>query len=339
MKVINSLVITILGALLLFATSCKEEKVGVPTLSTMVVTDITETTASSGGDITSDGGAPITARGVCWSSTNQLPTISDNKTSDGTGVGKFSSTLSDLLPNTTYYVRAYATNSKGTGYGGTISFTTLRVFDFGSFTDLRDGTVYKTIKIGDQVWMAENLRYLPNVVGPETGSNIEPYCYVYDYNGTDVTAAKATENYDTYGVLYNWSAAMNGATSSNANPSGVRGICPAGWHLPSDAEWTQLIDYLGGEDVAGGKLKETGTQHWIDPNTGATNETGFTALPGGSRHHDGHFDSIGGTGIWWSATEGYATYAWGRYVYYNSSTVRRRSNYKELGFSVRCLRD
>ncbi|HQA76684.1 MAG TPA: hypothetical protein PLY32_06140, partial [Salinivirgaceae bacterium] len=105
----------LMGALLLFATSCKkekeEDKVGIPTLSTTVVTDITETTASSGGDITSDGGAPITARGVCWS-TNQLPTILDNKTSDGTGVGKFSSTLSDLLPNTTYYVRAYATNSK-----------------------------------------------------------------------------------------------------------------------------------------------------------------------------------------------------------------------------------
>ena len=99
----------------------------------------------------------------------------------------------------------------------------------GTFTDPRDNTVYKWVKIGNQVWMAENLRYLPNVVGPETGSNIEPYCYVYDYNGTDVTAAKATENYDTYGVLYNWSAAMNGATSSDANPSNVQGICPAGW--------------------------------------------------------------------------------------------------------------
>jgi uncharacterized protein (TIGR02145 family) len=88
--------------------------------------------------------------------------------------------------------------------------------------------------------MAENLKYLPSVVGPGTGSNSEAYCYVYGYDGTSISAAKATENYATYGVLYNWTAAMNGAESSDANPSGVQGICPDGWHLPSDAEWKQL---------------------------------------------------------------------------------------------------
>jgi len=203
-----------------------------------------------------------------------------------------------------------------------------------TFTDPRDGNVYQTVQIGSQTWMAENLKYLPSVVGPGTGSNTEPYYYVYGYDGTDVAAAKATENYATYGVLYNWTSAMNGAASSGANPSGVQGICPAGWHLPSDAEWEQLVQYLGGAGVAGGKLKDT--THWDSPNTGATNETGFTALPGGSRSY-GNFDHIGNQGHWWSATELNETHTWCRYMNYNYSDVNRGGNDKLLGFSVRCV--
>ena len=144
-------------------------------------------------------------------------------------------------------------------------------------------------------------------------------------------------NNNTYGVLYNWPAAMNGAASSTTNPSGVQGVCPTGWHLPSDAEWTELTDYL--TSYAGGKLKETGTTHWNSPNTGATNETGFTALPGGYRIDSGSFVSIGNYGLWWSATEFDTNNAWFRFMLYNNSDVYRSSNYKELGFSVRCLRD
>ena len=136
------------------------------------------------------------------------------------------------------------------------------------FTDFRDGNHYNVVKIANQVWMAENLKYLPSVVGPPTTSYTLPYYYVYGYYGTDVNAAKATANYTTYGVLYNWAAALTS--------------CPAGWHLPGTGEWTQLTDYLGGLSTAGGKLKETGTAHWASPNTGATNEYGFTALPGSS---------------------------------------------------------
>jgi uncharacterized protein (TIGR02145 family) len=207
-----------------------------------------------------------------------------------------------------------------------------------TFTDTRDGNVYQTVTIGNQVWMAENLKYLPSVVGHGTGSETTPYYYVYDYNGTNVAAAKATSNYITYGVLYNRSAAMNGAASSTTNPSGVQGVCPTGWHLPSDAEWTQLTDYLGGESVAGGKLKETGTAHWNSPNTGATNETGFTSLPGGYRTSPGAFYGIGYLGGWWSATEDCTGNAWGRIMDYSDSGVIRYGN-KENGFSVRCLRD
>jgi len=209
----------------------------------------------------------------------------------------------------------------------------------GTFTDSRDGNEYNWVQIGDQVWMAENLKYLPSVVGPGTGSQTTPHYYVYGYNGTNVADAKATDNYATYGVLYNWTAAMDGEASSTTNPSGIQGVCPAGWHLPSDAEWTELTDYLGGTSDAGGKLKETGTTHWNSPNTGATNETGFTALPGGYRYDFGTFYYIGFYGYWWSASEFNATSAWYRGMGYSNSNVGRDYYYKELGFSVRCLRD
>src|SRR5690554_1849796 len=197
----------------------------------------------------------------------------------------------------------------------------------GTFIDSRDGNEYNWVQIGDQVWMAENLAYLPSVNMVADGSEdaAGSYYYVYGYDGTNVADAKATDNYATYGVLYNWTAAMN--------------ACPAGWHLPSDAEWTELTDYLGGTSVAGGKLKETGTTHWASPNTGATNETGFTALPGGGRVYTGTFFDVGYFGFWWSATEDDTNNAWYRYMYYNISNVGRYGDIRELGFSVRCLRD
>ncbi len=218
-------------------------------------------------------------------------------------------------------------------------FTTQQVGSVGSFTDSRDSNVYQTITIGSQVWMAENLKYLPSVVGPSTGSVTTAFNYVYGYDGTDVTAAKATTNYNTYGVLYNWTAAMASSTSSITNPSGVQGICPAGWHLPSDAEWTQLTDYLEGASVAGDKLKEIGATHWYTSNEGVTNETGFTALPGGYRYDYGSFYNIGYYGYWWSATETSTSNAWHRNMYYSYSSVYRGSHNKAVGFSVRCVRD
>lgn len=192
-----------------------------------------------------------------------------------------------------------------------------------TFTDPRDGNVYQTVSIGSQVWMAENLKYLPSVVGPATGSETLPYYYVYDYDGTSVADAKATANYSTYGVLYKWPAAIVG--------------CPAGWHLPSDAEWTQLTDYLGGTAVAGGKLKEAGIEHWNEPNEGATNETGFSALPGGDRNYTEVFTDRGNFGYWWSATEYTPGYSWYRGMRYNGSNVFENYFFQKNGFSVRCI--
>jgi uncharacterized protein (TIGR02145 family) len=208
-----------------------------------------------------------------------------------------------------------------------------------TFTDPRDGTVYQFVTIGNQVWMAENLKYLPSVVSPDTGSQTTPYYYVFDYDGTVVSDAKATTNYTTYGVLYNWPAVMNGSTSSTLNPSDVQGVCPTGWHLPSDAEWTELTDYLGGESVAGGKLKETDTTHWVSPNTGATNESGFTALPGGYRSYHGGYYNLGYLGFWWSATEVHTNSALIRNLDLGYIKVNSYITDKEMGFSVRCLRD
>lgn len=211
----------------------------------------------------------------------------------------------------------------------------------GTFIDSRDGNEYNWVQIGDQVWMAENLAYLPSVNMVADGSEdaAGSYYYVYGYDGTNVAEAKATDNYATYGVLYNWTAAMDGEASSTTNPSGIQGVCPASWHLPSDAEWTELTDYLGGTSVAGGKLKETGTTHWASPNAGATNETGFTALPGGGRYNDGAFDGVGGGGSWWSATETNATNARRRDLNYGYGGVYKDGVNKEVGFCVRCVRD
>ena len=321
------------GETLSFTTT---QVIGIPTVITNSAYSITHSTASIGYYVTNAGSSAVNSRGVCWATHNN-PSQADFYTNDGAGTGAFSTIISDLDPGTTYYACAYASNSQGIAYGDVVSFNTL-VSCSGTISDY-DGNYYNIIQIGEQCWMAENLKYLPSVVGPGTGSQTTPHYYVYGYNGTDVNAAKATTNYATYGVLYNWTAAMNGAESSDANPSGVQGICPDGWHLPSDAEWTQLTDFLGGVNLAGGKLKETGTTHWNSPNTGATNETGFKALPGGLRYLYGAFNYIGYGGYWWSATELHTNTAWLRDMDYGSSDVFRYNDYKGLGFSVRCLRD
>jgi uncharacterized protein (TIGR02145 family) len=216
----------------------------------------------------------------------------------------------------------------------------------GSFIDPRDGSEYSVVLIGDQFWMAENLSYLPSVSPSSSGSFVSPFYYVFGYEGTNVNEAKATNNYTTYGVLYNWPAAMAGAIGSNSNPSGVQGVCPCDWHLPSDAEWTQLTNYLGGEVIAGGKLKEAGYAHWKSPNTDATNESGFTALPGGYFYeYTQTYNLPGSYGAWWSSTENlepsHPTFSFLRAMYYDSGEVGLDlvNGHKINGFSVRCVKD
>ena len=231
----------------------------------------------------------------------------------------------------------------------------------GTFTDPRDGYEYSWVQIGSQIWMAENLRYLPSVVNILRSSDTIPYCYVHGYyvvySEPTVEEAKTKANYITYGALYNWTAAMNGAESSDANPSGVQGICPDGWHLPSDAEWKQLEMYLGmteeqanGENYwresnsEGGKLKETSYTYWFGPNIGATNETGFTALPGGTTP-DGTGPTLRYRGFWWSATCNTTQHYSGRYfvkvreLHYNERGIFRSDCPKSAAYSIRCVKD
>lgn len=319
----SSLMYALIMGLFVFANSCKEENI--PVLTTIEVSEITDTTAKSGGIITPDAGSTITSRGVCWS-TNQTPTIADNKTKDGIGAVGFISNITGLTPGTTYYVRAYATNRSVTGYGNSMSFTT-KGFTTGTVKDI-DGNVYHTVTIGTQVWMGENLKTtkyrdgtsIPNITSVTAWSELTTGAYS-DYDNTPPNSA-------TYGRLYNWYAVTDG-----------HNIAPAGWHVPTDAEWKTLTTYLGGAFIAGGKLKETGTTHWTIPNTDATNEVGFTALPGGKRSGNGSFYNIGCDSYWWSTTEYGATVAWDRCISYFSSDVYNYSEGKVLGFSVRCVKD
>lgn len=320
------------------ATSCvTDENAVLPVLTTTVVTEITQTTAISGGEISFDGGSTITERGVCWGE-SQDPTIAENKTIDGEGTGAYTSALTGLKANTTYYIRAYATNSNGTGYGNETSFKTTEsnngniVFNpaitYGTVTDI-DGNTYKTVNIGTQTWMAENLRTtkyndgtaIPNVTDATAWSALNSGAYCNYDNDPDKV--------NTYGRLYNWYAVNTGK------------LCPAGWHVATDAEWTTLTNYLGGENNAGSKLRETGILHWENPNDGATNESGFTALPGGERDGGGSFYMIGTGASWWSSTIYSSNNNWAMFWYMDSTSSRfyRAPVHQRLGNSIRCVKN
>jgi uncharacterized protein (TIGR02145 family) len=210
-----------------------------------------------------------------------------------------------------------------------------------NFLDFRDNKSYRTVLIGSQCWFAQNLNVGTRINGSGNQTNdgtIEKYCY----NDNE-------SNCDVYGGLYQWNELMNYTSSSNSNPSGRQGICPTGWHVPSDAEWCQMEIFLDATVVcentgwrgtdAGGKMKETGTTHWLSPNTGATNSSGFTALPGGTRYSGGGFETLALSAAFWSAAESSAASAWYRLLYYSSAQVYRYSSGKTYGFSGRCVKD
>jgi uncharacterized protein (TIGR02145 family) len=310
----------------------------VPTLTTTAVTSVEVTTAVSGGNISSDGGGSITARGTCWATTAS-PTTGNSKTTNGTGTGSFTSNISGLLAGTTYYVRAYATNIAGTAYGSQYTITT-KVQD-------GDGNTYNTVVIGTQTWMAENLRTtkyndgttaISNVTDDATwmGLGTPAYCW---YNNS-------TANRDVYGGMYNWYTIRDG------------NVCPSGWHVPSDVEWETLELYLGmatgsqtGQVAAwgwrgtdqGAQLKST--SGWPTGQNG-TNTSGFTALPGGYRYAaNGTFNNIGTLSYWWTSTaeplpSDIATYRRmdGAADATNNQVFRGAVN-QEGGKYIRCLKD
>lgn len=192
---------------------------------------------------------------------------------------------------------------------------------YGSFTDNRDGHIYKTVKIGNQTWMAENLAYI--VQSDNSESSFAPCYYVYNYSGTDIEIAKSQSNYSIYGVLYNYTAAQI--------------VAPDGWHLPSMNEWNLLANSLGGVDIAGGKMKTT--LGWTSPNLKATNSSGFSALPGGVLF----FPSSQGIGVvaeWWSSTSTSTSYIMmSKYVLNDSEALLSSTHSTKHGLSVRCVKD
>jgi uncharacterized protein (TIGR02145 family) len=312
----------ITGFVLIFTSSCEMDKPAtLPELSTLPFTNITSTSIISGGNITSDGGAFVTARGVCWG-THFNPTIFDYITTDGTGSGSFSSSLKGLTDGTDYYVRAYAINSAGTAYGTEFNIIT-------PLTDI-DGNSYNTVKIGTQVWMTKNLKTtkysdntkILNVTDNATWIALSEPAYCWYKND------EATNN-PRYGALYNWFAVNTGK------------LCPTGWHVPSEAEWIILTDYIGGESIASGQLKEEGTIDWTSPNMGANNYFGFTALPGGYRTglNTGSFRTKKYYGWWWASTESDLNRARGRLMTYDASEINPGAGLKTNGYSVRCIKD
>ena len=291
-----------------------------PELITNSISQFTDTSAISGGKITNDGGAKIITTGICWS-TSPNPSINNTHTTDSLLQGGFTSKISSLIQVTKYYVRAYATNSMGISYGNELSFTTTgKIIDY-------DGNVYNTVIVGTQIWLKQNLNTthycngdaIPNVTDITTWSHLATGAYCnYDNNASNATI---------YGRLYNW------YTVNTAN------LCPTGWHVPSDVEWTTLTTYLGGESIAGGKLKEAGLNHWQNPNIAATNETGFTALPSGLRGNNGNFNNIASSGYWWSSTENSISSASSWYIFHEYSNIGNDNSIEQMGFSVRCVKD
>jgi uncharacterized protein (TIGR02145 family) len=324
----------LLVPLILFYT-CTEEPLpeSIPAVVTVGFYSVSDTTAVAGGKVIDEGGTPVFSRGVCWS-TEQDPVIGECKTMDGKGAGSFTSAISGLTANTVYYVRAYATNNTGTGYGDTYSFVTRSV----TVADI-DGNVYNTVTIGEQVWMVENLKTTHY-------RNGEPVAHVTASEDWFAISTGAYRNYnddartvDDYGRLYNWYAVND-----------PRNICPEGWHVPSREEWTILAQYLGGnqdgyEYIAGGKLKETGSGHWLGPNAGATNESGFTALPGGCYGFPGpnkfgnEIMNIRAFGHWWSSSEYFTGNAFFVTLSYAETNISRARADVHIGMSVRCIRD
>ncbi len=340
---------TLIMALIINTYGCKHEEPEpeqIPTVTTYV-SDISDTSALCAGNIVSNSCNGM-SRGICWSNINLTPTISGNAINDWPNFSlnncNIAITLGRLTPGTTYYVRAFV----GDGiYGNVIEFTTTGnvVGDirfnpdlmYDSVTDIV-GNTYKTIEIGSQVWMAENLKTsklndgtdIPIILNDEEWGNLSTPGYCYYLNN-------ASKYKNAYGALYNWYTVETGK------------LCPTGWHVPGYEEWTTLTSYLGGGSVASGKLRETGTTHWTTTNTEVTNSSGFTALPGGS--HDGEindqyvdldlFYELGYAGCFWSSDTMYSwpgVYLGSSYFILHNSCIDGITA-KATGHSIRCVKD
>jgi len=311
-------------------TDCKNEKAILPEVITTDVIVVTPISASCSGEVISAGSTKLIEKGVCWSK-SPSPTIADSTASADLYpyLVSFELRIDGLTSEATYYVRAYATGEAGTSYGGELSFTTPADLtgETGTVTDA-DGNIYPTIGIGSQIWMAENLKttkYNDGASIPLVSDNTAwsllftpAYCW---YNNDELS------NKNTYGALYNWYTVGKGK------------LCPVGWHVPNNSEWAVLASYLGGPQVAGGKMKVPGTDYWKSPNAGATNSSGFSALPGGGRASYGEFGGRRTDEIFWTSSGKTSTSAWYQDISALNTELFKGANTILMGLSIRCIRD
>lgn len=317
---------------------------GLATLNIIYVSEVTQASAKIGVHIISDGGNEIAERGVVYD-IYPNPTTDDSKVSFGTGLGFFEAEISGLTGGLMYYVRAYAITDEGIAYSDPEAFVAVEL-EFGSVIDSQ-GNEYKTVVIGNQEWFAENLRTtqynnsvpIPNIRGNSEWSALESGAYaVYNHDNIYMSA---------YGVMYNWYAVVDS-----------RGICPAGWDVATDAQWTTLFDYVANSaEFAGatvGKALKSCRQinsplgiecavtdhpRWNShTNVFGTDNYGFGGLPGGNRSADGAFYSLGSDAFWWSSTESDETTAWRRVMHLSQDVLNRSAVNKKQGFYVRCVR-
>ena len=321
-----------------------EENPVLAILTTLEISQVTTNSAISGGAITSDGGAEVTARGIVWS-TNSNPNIDENEglTENGSGIGNYTCNLTELEPQTTYYVRAYATNSIGTAYGNELEFTTEGTSfqtcpGIAQVTDV-DGNIYNTVLIGDQCWFIENLKttklndnlIIQNLTDANDWTGATNPAYVWYDN--DIA------NKDLYGAIYNYYTVQTGI------------LCPQGWLVAGDLEWKILEGTVDSEhgvgdliwneqgwrgSDAGKKLKaENG---WNNQGHG-TNEYGFTALPGGFRNAmTGDFERIGDWANWWAADESEPPQTFRRYINNQNDDISKYNSNPNSGYYVRCVK-
>ncbi len=310
-----------------FSVRCIKD-ISLPIVTTNPITNITPVSAFTGGTVVTDGGA-IYAVGICWS-ISESPTDEDNQSGFGPGVSYFTASATNLDPDTKYYLRAYAINKAGIAYGNQLEFTTTHDFGqiifndgltYGTVTDI-DGNPYKTVQIGSQVWMAENLKTkrlndgtpIPEITGNADWSNQNSLSFCWYKNSESTYKA-------IFGALYNWYAVNTGK------------LCPIGWYVPGGFPSTAL----------GAQMKEVGTTHWPYPNSGATNETGFTSIPGGYRNLYGEFELMGDQAYWWTATRynnpEQPNSAYFRYQVSSDDGVHAMFARNVTGFSVRCVKN
>jgi len=277
---------------------------------------ISNTTLVASGTIT-DVGPGILDYGHCWSK-DPKPDITKSKSSLGslTAPKSFSTVVSDLVEGY-YYFRSYATDGTTTKYGDERKIFYLPP---NAFID-KEGVIYHTVTIGNQIWTKENSRATKYFDGT-------PISSAYSYKNLDANA-------ETYGRLYTWDAVMKYSTLENA-----QGLCPQGWHIPSDADWSELVTFLGGETVAGGKMKINDRPMWEAPNIGADNSSGFSAVPGG-KNVNGAYTELGLSGYYWSSSQSTTqfTRAWRRYIGNSDATINRYPELKTNAFSIRCIKN